>query len=73
MVAQAACLGSKESGAALRAVAVACSVNALGDLLLVPGLGMGIRGAALATSLSQVTSNFTKGAQGIAEKLDRRS
>lgn len=54
VVAQAACLGSKESGSALRAVGVAVAVNAILDVVFVPVLGWGIGGAALATTLSQV-------------------
>lgn len=54
VVAQAACLGYKESGAALRAVLAAVAVNAVLDFLFVPVLGWGIEGAAWATVLSQV-------------------
>jgi len=54
LVAQAGCLGGKDSVSALKACGLASFVNACGDLLFVPGLRMGVAGAAIATALSQL-------------------
>jgi Na+-driven multidrug efflux pump len=52
-IAQAICIGIKDTRTPLIAVALAGGMNFLGDLLLVNGLGMGIAGAAWATTASQ--------------------
>jgi len=52
-VAQAACFGDKDAVTPLRAVWLAGALNLLGDLVLVPWLGMGIKGAAIATVAAQ--------------------
>ena len=54
VVAQAACLGYKQSSSALNAVGVSVAVNAVLDYLFVPVFRWGIAGAAWATVLSQV-------------------
>lgn len=52
-VAQAACFGDKDAITPLRAVWIAGALNLVGDLVLVPWLGMGIQGAAIATVVAQ--------------------
>lgn len=52
-IAQAICIGIKDTRTPLVAVALAGGMNFLGDLLLVNGMGMGIAGAAWATTFSQ--------------------
>ncbi|KAG5179596.1 hypothetical protein JKP88DRAFT_270306 [Tribonema minus] len=54
MIAQAACLGSKDSVTPLFVVLACGAFNAVGDVFLVRTMGMGIRGAAIATSVSEV-------------------
>lgn len=54
-VLQAACLGAKDSVTPLIAIAYSTVVNIVGDFLLVNKLGMGLRGAAIATTLAQVS------------------
>jgi Na+-driven multidrug efflux pump len=58
-VVQAACLGAKDSVTPLIAVVYSTVVNIFGDYLLVSKLGMGLRGAAIATTLSQVRSIYS--------------
>lgn len=53
-VIQAACLGAKDSVTPLIATVYSTVVNIFGDFLLVSKLGMGLRGAAIATTLAQV-------------------
>jgi len=48
--------GFGNSSAPLIFVAIACGVNVVGDLLLVKGLGMGVKGVAIATVSSQALS-----------------
>lgn len=48
--------GIGDSKTPLLAVAIACTVNIIGDLLLVGGLQMGVRGAAIATVAAQAVS-----------------
>ena len=55
-VAQAVCIGVKDTRTPVVAVLGAAVLNLLGDLVLVNGLGMGIAGAAWATSASQICS-----------------
>lgn len=55
-VAQSAFLASKDAMTPLHAVLIGSLVNLFGDLLLVQGFHYGIRGAAVATALSQVCS-----------------
>jgi hypothetical protein len=57
-IAQAICIGIKDTRTPLIAVALAGGMNFLGDLLLVNGLGMGIAGAAWATTASQFAAAF---------------
>eukprot|EP00980_Cylindrotheca_fusiformis_P007817 scaffold1669_cov129-Cylindrotheca_fusiformis.AAC.28 len=52
-VVQAACLGAKDSVTPLIATLYSTVVNIIGDFLLVSQLGMGLRGAAIATTLAQ--------------------
>lgn len=52
-VVQAACLGAKDSITPLIAILYSTVVNVVGDYLLVNRLGMGLRGAAVATTLAQ--------------------
>ncbi|CAJ1947588.1 unnamed protein product [Cylindrotheca closterium] len=52
-VIQAACLGAKDSVTPLIAIVYSTAVNVVGDFLLVNKLGMGLRGAAIATTLAQ--------------------
>ena len=52
-IAQAVCIGSKDTQTPMVAVGVAGALNFMGDLLLVNGMGMGIAGAAWATTFSQ--------------------
>jgi putative MATE family efflux protein len=54
MVAQSACLGMQDAWGPLRVLAVAASVNCLGDILLCSVFKMGIAGAAWATAASQI-------------------
>jgi multidrug resistance protein, MATE family len=56
MIAQAACLGSQDSVTPLFVVLACGAFNAVGDVFLVNTLGMGIRGAAIATALSEFIS-----------------
>ena len=62
-VVQAACLGAKDSVTPLIAIVYSTIVNVVGDFLLVNRLGMGLRGAAIATTFAQVslTAMFDKG------------
>lgn len=53
-VAQAVCIGTRDTRTPMVSVALAGGANLLGDFVLVVGLGMGIAGAAYATVLSQV-------------------
>jgi hypothetical protein len=53
-VIQAACLGAKDSVTPLIAIVYSTVVNIFGDFILVKKLGMGLRGAAIATLLAQV-------------------
>jgi Na+-driven multidrug efflux pump len=55
-VVQAACLGAKDSVTPLIAILWATAVNISGDFLLVKQLGMGLKGAALATLFAQWAS-----------------
>jgi len=55
-VVQAACLGAKDSVTPLIAIVYSTVVNIIGDFLLVNRLGMGLRGAAIATTLAQVSA-----------------
>lgn len=55
-VAQALCIGIKDTRTPMLAVVVAACLNLLGDLLFVSVLGLGIAGAAWATALSQLCS-----------------
>lgn len=59
MVAQSACLGMQDAWGPLRVLAVAASVNCLGDILLCSVFKMGIAGAAWATAASQVSLGAT--------------
>jgi Na+-driven multidrug efflux pump len=52
-ISQAVCIGSKDTRTPMIAVALAGGLNFFGDLVLVNYLGMGIAGAAWATTLSQ--------------------
>ena len=52
-VGQAACFGDKDPDTPLRGVWIAGALNLVGDLLLVPCLGMGVKGAAIATVAAQ--------------------
>ncbi|KAK8950817.1 hypothetical protein KSP39_PZI004440 [Platanthera zijinensis] len=56
MVAQSASLGMKDSWGPLKALAVASTVNGLGDIFLCSICGYGIAGAAWATMFSQVVA-----------------
>lgn len=56
-IAQAVCIGSKDTKTPMIAVALAGIVNFTGDLILVNGFGMGIAGAAWATTFSQVAAS----------------
>jgi Na+-driven multidrug efflux pump len=58
-VIQSACLGAKDSVTPLIAVLYSTVVNIFGDYILVSRLGMGLRGAAIATTLSQVRSIYS--------------
>ena len=53
-IAQAVCIGIKDTKTPMAAVLLAAVLNFVGDLILVPGLGLGIAGAAWATMASQV-------------------
>ena len=53
-VLQASCLGAKDSVTPLIAIVYSTIVNLVGDFLLVNRLGMGLRGAAIATTFAQV-------------------
>ena len=55
-IAQAICIGTKDTKTPMISVALAAVCNLLGDLILVKGFGQGIAGAAWATSLSQVVA-----------------
>lgn len=55
-IAQAICIGTKDTKTPMASVALAGGINFLGDLLLVTWLKMGIAGAAWATALSQILS-----------------
>jgi Na+-driven multidrug efflux pump len=57
-VVQAALLGAKDSVTPLIAILYSTVVNVFGDYLLVKQLGMGLRGAAIATLLAQLASTF---------------
>jgi len=57
-VMNAALLARKDSTTPLIGVAYYCSINFVGDLLLVTVFGMGLRGAAIATTLAQWTATF---------------
>lgn len=50
------CRGFGDSKTALIAVAIACTLNLFGDLILVCGFGMGAHGAAIATMIAQFIS-----------------
>eukprot|EP00968_Pinguiococcus_pyrenoidosus_P021400 scaffold2771_cov252-Pinguiococcus_pyrenoidosus.AAC.36 len=58
LVAQAGCLGGKDSISALKACGLASVINAIGDLILVWGLDKGVAGAAIATAVSQVVAAY---------------
>jgi Na+-driven multidrug efflux pump len=53
-IAQAICIGTKDTKTPMLSVALAGGLNLLGDLILVGWLGQGIAGAAWATALSQI-------------------
>lgn len=55
-VAQAVCIGTKDTATPMLSVALAGALNLLGDFVLVKALGRGIAGAAWATALSQVAA-----------------
>jgi Na+-driven multidrug efflux pump len=55
-VVQAALLGAKDSVTPLIAILYSTTVNVIGDFLLVKVLGMGLRGAAIATLLAQLAA-----------------
>ena len=55
-IAQAVCIGTKDTRTPMISVGLAGCLNMLGDLVLVKLLGRGLAGAAWATSLSQVVS-----------------
>mmetsp|Transcript_3754 Transcript_3754/g.9574 ORF Transcript_3754/g.9574 Transcript_3754/m.9574 type:complete len:579 (+) Transcript_3754:210-1946(+) len=55
-IAQAVCIGTKDTKTPMISVALAGMLNLLGDFILVKWLGRGIAGAAWATSVSQVLS-----------------
>jgi Na+-driven multidrug efflux pump len=55
-VVQAALLGAKDSVTPLIAILYSTTINVFGDLLLVRVLGMGLRGAAIATLLAQLAA-----------------
>ncbi|GLT30638.1 hypothetical protein SLA2020_054290 [Shorea laevis] len=57
-VAQSASLGMKDSWGPLKALAVACAINGIGDIVLCNVLGYGIAGAAWATVLSQAVAAY---------------
>lgn len=54
IVAQSAFLASKDAITPLKAVVVGALANLIGDLYFVRGLGMGLQGAAIATTMSQI-------------------
>ena len=54
IVAQSAFLASKDAITPLKAVVVGALANLIGDLYFVKGLGMGLKGAAIATTMSQL-------------------
>lgn len=54
-VVQAACLGAQDSVTPLISIVYSTLVNIVGDYLLVNRLRMGLRGAAIATTLAQVS------------------
>lgn len=53
-IAQAVCVGTRDTRTPMMSVALAGGANLLGDFFLVAGLGMGVTGAAYATSASQI-------------------
>jgi Na+-driven multidrug efflux pump len=55
-IAQAVCIGTKDTSTPMIAVFVAGALNLMGDFLLVKKLQMGIAGAAWATSMSQIVA-----------------
>lgn len=55
-VAQAVCIGIKDTKTPMYAVALAAAANFCGDLVLVNGLGRGLAGAAWATTASQLAA-----------------
>lgn len=55
-VAQALCIGTKDTRSPMQALALAGMLNFAGDLLLVSRLGLGLAGAAWATVLSQYSA-----------------
>lgn len=55
-IAQAVCIGSKDTRTPMITVALAGIVNFTGDLILINGFNMGIAGAAWATTFSQVAA-----------------
>ena len=58
MIAQAVSLATLDTRTPAVAVVVASVVNVLGDLFLVAKLGMGVRGAAIATAAASAASSF---------------
>ncbi|KAG7355527.1 MATE efflux family protein [Nitzschia inconspicua] len=55
-IAQAICIGTKDTKTPMISVALAALLNLFGDFVLVTGLGQGIAGAAWATAVSQVVA-----------------
>ena len=53
-IAQAVCIGVKDTRTPMVAVVLAAALNLVGDFVAVSGLGLGIAGAAWATTISQI-------------------
>jgi len=53
-IAQAVCIGTKDTRTPMVAVLLAAALNLVGDFIMVSGLGLGIAGAAWATTFSQM-------------------
>ena len=68
-VVQAACLGAKDSVTPLIAIVYSTIVNVVGDFVLVNRLGMGLRGAAIATTFAQVSVASMSSKGGIALQI----
>ena len=58
IVASAVCIGTKDARTPLAAILVAAIINLLGDFIFVHVLGLGLRGAAWATIISQYCGAF---------------